>query len=181
MDAIETDRLYLRQFTPHDLEPLSLITSDPDVVRYIGGKPLSKAVSKTLDRIIQHYREHGFGLWAVIYKQDSPLIGYCGLRFFKHPQATTPEIILSYMLAKAYWGRGLATEGAKASLEYGFETLKLERIVAIAHSENLASHRVMEKVGMNYDKEGLFYNINIVYYSISRQAYKTEDSSYICR
>ncbi|NER32806.1 MAG: GNAT family N-acetyltransferase [Oscillatoria sp. SIO1A7] len=179
MDELETERLYLRLFNPDDLEALSLIRSDPDVMRYMrDGNPLSREeVSENLARIIQHYREHRFGLWAVIYKQDSQLIGYCGLQFLEQ----TPEIELGYMLAKAYWGKGLATEGAKASLKYGFETLKLERIVAVAYPENLASRRVMEKVGMKYEKEARYYNRNVAYYARSKQAYKPEDCSYILR
>ncbi|NER32805.1 MAG: GNAT family N-acetyltransferase [Oscillatoria sp. SIO1A7] len=186
MDEIETKRLYLRLFKPDDLEDLFLIRSDPNVMRYMGdGKPLSREqVSENLARIIQHYRDRHFGLWAVIYKHNSQLTGYCGLQFFKQPPETTPDsILLSYMFAKPYWGKGLATEGAKASLRYGFETLKLERIVAFADTENLASLRVMEKVGMKYEKQvaSRYYNRNLTYYAISRQAYKPEDCSYILR
>lgn len=179
MDEIETERLYLRLFKPDDLEAFSLIRSDPDVMRYMrDGKPLSREqVSENLTGIIQHYREHSFGLWAAIYKQDSQLIGFCGLQFLEQ----TPEIELGYMLSKAYWGKGLATEGAKASLKYGFGNLNLERIVAVAYPENLASRRVMEKVGMKYEKKALYYKRNLAYYAISRQAYKPEDCSYILR
>jgi len=169
MDEIETDRLYLRHFTPDDIEPLCQIRSDPDVMRYMrDGKPLSREqVQANLNDIIQHYREHRFGFWAIIYKEQSQLIGCCGLRFLEN----TPEIELGYMLAKPYWGRGLATEGAKASLKYGFEELKLERIVALAYPQNIASRRVMEKLGMKYEKDVLDNNRNLAYYAISREAY----------
>jgi ribosomal-protein-alanine N-acetyltransferase len=73
------------------------------------------------------------------------------------------------LLAKSYWGRGLATEAAEAALRFGFEIAKLERIVAIAKHENIASRRVMEKLGMKYEKDAYYYNNDVVYYSITNE------------
>jgi ribosomal-protein-alanine N-acetyltransferase len=77
------------------------------------------------------------------------------------------------LLLPYYWGMGLGTEAASAALKYGFEVAKLERVVAVAKPENIASRRVMEKVGMNYEKDAYFYNNNVVYYSISQEAYQS--------
>jgi ribosomal-protein-alanine N-acetyltransferase len=107
-------------------------------------------------------------MWAVIHKADGKLIGRCGLCFLDK----TPEVELGYLLDKSYWRRGLATEGSHASLKYGFEVIRLEKIVAIAKPENIASRRVMEKVGMKYEKDAYFYNTNVVYYAISRDVYQ---------
>ena len=78
----------------------------------------------------------------------------------------TPEVEVAYLLAKDYWNQGLATEAARASIEYGLDELKLDRIVAIARPENVGSYRVMEKVGMKYEKDAHYYNVNVVYYAI---------------
>lgn len=168
MREIETPRLRLRQFTPDDLDDLYCLYSSPDLMRYIGkGARTKKEAQTALSSIIKHY-EHGFGMWAVTHKDNGKLIGRCGLCFLDN----TPEVELGYLLEKSYWCKGLATEASHASLKYGFEVVKLDKIVAIAKPENIASRRVMEKVGMKYEKDAYFYNNDVVYYSISRDVYQ---------
>ncbi|MGB5963734.1 MAG: GNAT family N-acetyltransferase [Coleofasciculaceae cyanobacterium] len=168
MREIETPRLRLRQFTCDDLDDLYRLYNSPDLMRYIGKGIRTKNETQTaLSSIIKHY-EHGFGMWAVISKDDDKLIGRCGLCFLDH----TPEVELGYLLDKSYWRKGLATEASHASLKYGFEVVKLDKIVAIAKPENIASRRVMEKVGMKYEKDAYFYNNDVVYYAISRDIYQ---------
>ena len=121
-----------------------------------------------LFQIIAHWEKHAFGLWAVVNKQNNQLIGDGGLRFL----GKTPEVEVGYVLAKAYWGKGLASEVAAASLKYGFEVLKLEKIVAAANTENRSSRRVMEKVGMRYQHN--LQDSARVYYSISRKIYQSK-------
>ncbi|WP_316787572.1 GNAT family N-acetyltransferase [Thermoleptolyngbya oregonensis] len=82
---------------------------------------------------------------------------------------STPEIEVGYVLDCPFWGRGLATEAARASLQFGFDTLGLERIVAIARPENHASQRVMQKLGMTYEKDAFYYNCAVVYWAIARE------------
>lgn len=166
MREIETPRLLLRQFTPDDLDDLYRLYSNPDLIRFSGSARTKKETQTALSAIIKHY-EHGFGMWAVIHKADDKLIGRCGLCFLDN----TLEVELGYLLDKFYWCRGLATEASHASLKYGFELVKLEKIVAIARPENIASRRVMAKVGMQYEKDVCFYNLNAVYYAISRDDY----------
>lgn len=167
MREFETDRLLLRRFTIADLDELSVIFSDPKVVRYLGsGKPAKrKETEHALHTIIKHWERHGFGRWAVVSKQTRELIGYGGLRSFHD----TPELV--YLLARRYWGIGLATEIARASLRYGFREQGFERIVAMARLANTASHRVMEKVGMSFEKTAHIYDMDIVCYSITSGAY----------
>lgn len=168
MREIETPRLRLRQFTPNDLDDLSRLYSNPDLMRYIGKGIKTKNETETaLSSILKHY-QHGFGMWAVISKDNDKLIGRCGLCFLDN----TSEVELGYLLDQSYWCKGLATEASQASLKYGFEVVKLDRIVAIAQPKNLASRRVMEKVGMKYEKDAYFYNKDVVYYAISRDVYQ---------
>ena len=116
----------------------------------------------------EHWQKHGFGDWAVTAKADGELLGHCGLNFV--PEVS--EVEVEYALAKAYWGRGIASEAARASLKFGFEILRLPRIIALADPQNIASWRVMEKVGLTYQKEVFFFGMQLVYYQIERGEYE---------
>jgi ribosomal-protein-alanine N-acetyltransferase len=154
-------------FTLADLDALSLITSDTEVMRYLGtsGARTREKTKNTIDAILRHWEQHGFGIWAIEHKADQRLIGWCGLQRLDK----TPEVEVAYLLARDYWNQGLATEAASAAIEHGFNGLKLTRIVAIARPENVGSYRVMEKVGMKYERDAHFYNVDVVYYAIERQ------------
>jgi RimJ/RimL family protein N-acetyltransferase len=179
MPEIETLRLQLRHCTFADADDLARIRGDAEVMRFIGDrKPQSKEkVGELLREIIVHWQKHNFGRWAVINKADNQFIGICGFNYLNH----TEEIEIGYLLAKSAWGKGLATEAAKACLRYGFEELQLEQIVAVAFPENIASRKVMEKLNMRYIKlehlnEGL-----VAYYEIWRKEFKPDDSLYILK
>ena len=177
MHSVETRRLLLRQFTPADLADLYAILSDPEVVRYVGtGEPASLAEAEAaLLSFGRHWERHGFGRWAATEKDTGRLVGYGGLRML----IDTPEVV--YHLAKAHWGRGLATEMARASLQYGFGERGFERIVAIAMIENRASIHVMEKIGMAYEGYANYFSIDVVQYSISREEYLPDGSFFMLR
>jgi ribosomal-protein-alanine N-acetyltransferase len=168
---IETRRLLLRHFTPDDADELYRIYSHPDLFKYMSNeKPLLWEQARALiNSLIENWQQHHFGVWAVVYKKHNKLIGHCGFKFLEN----TREIQMGYLLLKSYWGRGLGTEAADAALKYGFEIGELERIVAIAKAENIASRRVMEKVGMKYEKDAYYYNNDVVYYSLMREAYQS--------
>ena len=167
MPEIETDRVLLRQFKMGDLDALAELFADPLVVKYLGsGEPASRAETETaLCSIIAHWERHGFGRWAAVHKATGALIGYGGLRNF-HGE---PELV--YLLGKSYWRRGLATEMASACLKFGFEELAFERVIAMAKTQNVRSHRVLEKVGMCFDKADTIYGMDVFCYSLSRPAY----------
>lgn len=172
---IETERVYLRPFTFDDLDAFAVICSDQDVMRYIGaGRPLSREETKTrLNSIIEHRNKHGFGVWAAVDKSTGTLMGYCGLQFLDN----TSEVEVGYRLAKRFWGVGLASEAAKASLRYGFETLGLGRIVAVVQPANLASQHVLEKIGLSYVKDARFYITEVKYYAITQEEYERDGST----
>lgn len=175
---IETARLHLQQHSASDLDELYLIRSDPEVMRFITGAPATK--EQTLEGLNKHlnrWAEFGFGSWAIRFKNDPAIVGWCGLDFLD----TTTEIEVGYGLAKKYWGLGIATEAAEASLRFGFEQLNLERIVAVAYPQNIASRRVMEKLGMKYVREGFYYGADMVYYQILRTEFRASASQYVLR
>jgi ribosomal-protein-alanine N-acetyltransferase len=177
MHEIETLRLRLRRFIPEDRDDLYRLYRDPEVMKYLGKGSLTPVETDAmLSALLAQYR-YGFGMWAVIDRASNELIGRCGLGFLDQ----TSEVELGYLLDRAYWGRGLATEGAQAALRYGFEVVKLERIVAVAKPENIASRRVMEKLGLKYEKEARYYNTDVVYYALSQEAYQLADFPYWVR
>jgi RimJ/RimL family protein N-acetyltransferase len=169
---IETARLRLRKLTPDDLNDLSAIRADSDVMRYIGsGKPESiEQVRTTLNNILAHWGQHGFGRWAVVYKEANRLIGWCGLRYLE----STGEVEIGYGVAKSHWGKGLTLEAATASIKCGFDELSLDRIVALALPDNIISRRVMDRLGMKYVKVAHYYHAEVVYYAISRDEYRMD-------
>ncbi len=176
MPEIETSRLLLRLFTLDDFDDLFRLYSDPEVMRYLSRRT-KEQTQISLYKHIEHWQTHNFGMWAVIHKETGMMIGRCGLGVL----ANTPEIELGYLFDKSYWYRGLATEAAIATLKYGFGEINLDRIVAIARPQNTASVRVIEKIGMKYQKDAYFYKFKVVYYSLEREAWHPDDSLYILR
>lgn len=149
-----------------------MVFGDAEVMTYIsGGKPRTRESTRVgLLRTIEGWRDRGFGLWAVVEKDSGRVIGYCGLIFLEN----TTEIELAYGLAKSSWGKGFATEAARVSLRYGFEELKLDRIVAVVNPQNAPSQRVLEKLGMRYTKDAHHYDADLMYYEISKQDFQAD-------
>jgi RimJ/RimL family protein N-acetyltransferase len=147
---IETDRLLLKEITLHEKEELFQLHSNPDVQKYTGD-PLVESIEE-MERAIQtrikDYKKYGYGRWATFLKNGKQFIGWAGLAYLPE----FDEIDLGYRFLPEYWGAGFATEASRAILTYGFDKLGLRKIIAIALKENKASIRVMEKIGMEFDK-----------------------------
>jgi ribosomal-protein-alanine N-acetyltransferase len=175
MAEIETQRLQLRPYTLDDLDRLSAILRNPEVMKYSPRGPMPKGKEKQVTReiieyFIEHWEKYGFGVWAAIEKTSRKLIGHCGLNCLPN----TPDIEVIYRFDQNYWNQGIATEATKACLQYGFESAKLYKIVAIASPKHIASRRVMEKAGLKYEKDAHFYKIKVVYYSIHRDNWQPD-------
>lgn len=168
--TITTARLILRAFTEEDVDPLHHILHEKDLLRYFPNPnpPARNRVQKFVADQLKHWDVHGYGWWAVQPRSEKVLIGWCGLQFLPE----TEEIEVGYLLGKAFWGQGLATEAAQASLQYGFENHKLERIVAIVHPENIASQRVIEKLGMSFVDQARYFGMDCYHYAIERSCFK---------
>ncbi len=148
---IETPRLLLRAWRTEDRVPFARLNADWRVMRYFPAT-LSAAESDALaDRIEAHFARHGFGLFAAELRLTREFIGFVGLGIPNLEAPFMPCVEIGWRLAAAYWNQGLATEGARAALHYGFETLALDEIVAFTVPANLASRRVMEKIGMTHN------------------------------
>ncbi len=149
---LETERLILQTWTLEDAPRLFEICGDAEVMKYLGtGEPyeLIEQANEFLRWAKDYQKENGFCRWAVFLKENQEIIGSCG---FARPHGTE-EIELGYLLAKNFWGKGLATEAASACLRYGFERLKFSKIIAMTDLENVASQKVLEKIG--FAKRGI--------------------------
>jgi ribosomal-protein-alanine N-acetyltransferase len=164
-------------FTPDDVPALASIRSDPEVMKHIAKRRTEsiEEVRNVLNGILAHWQQHGFGRWALVDKGSALLAGWCGLMNASYLE-NTGEVEIGYGLAKQYWGKGLASEAAAATLKYGFEQVRLQRIIAVAWPENVASLRVLEKLGMRYEKRVQLFNSELLLYVISRDQYQAAKS-----
>ena len=152
---LTTDRLILRRWRPEDRAPFAAMNADPEVMRHVGdGSPLTGDESDALvDRIESGFDQHGFGLWAAVERESDRFVGFVGLAVPTFLPEILPAVEIGWRLARYAWGRGYATEGARAAARFAFEEAGLDRIVSICHPDNAASLRVMDKLGMEFDRD----------------------------
>ena len=143
---LQTPRLYFREFTVDDVQLLFDLNNNPNVIKYVHEPaPTLENVTDTLINVIlPQYKLYNHGRWAVHLKANDEFIGWCGLKYI--PEAD--EFDLGYRFKENYWGKGFGYEAAKATIDFGFNHLKLKRIVATVLPANIASWKIMEKCGM---------------------------------
>lgn len=166
---LETPRLLLRPFTIDDVEPSYQINLDKAMTRYTndgGVKSLEEMEETIRVNVLGDYAQHGYGRFAVVDKATGKFIGFSGLKYLSDHD----EVDIGYRLAVPYWGKGLATESAKAVLEFGFNALKLQRIVGFVLPENKASIRIMEKLNFRFEKEIEDYGLTAHQYCIEKKS-----------
>ncbi|RAM53471.1 MAG: GNAT family N-acetyltransferase [Hapalosiphonaceae cyanobacterium JJU2] len=165
MIVIETPRLILRHFTLDDIDELAAIYADPVVMKFYPKPYTREQTQQQVERIMNMYKERGWSLWATIYKADQKLIGRCGLMLQLVDEQQ--EVEIGYLLAKEYWGQGLATEAAIACRNYGFQELGLNRLISLIDPRNIASQKVAIKNGMKYEKNAQMWDKSLCVYSNS--------------
>ena len=186
--VLETDRLLLRHFEWPDLDALHAIMSDPDVMRYVGtGKPKTRQQTErllgfwitdnerrwdehTLARLPQLRRaverDAHFSVWATIEKRTNRLVGRCGLLAWDLEGRKETEV--GYMVARPHWGRGFATEAARAIRDHGFERLGIERLISLIQPANVASQRVALKNGMHHERDVKVGDVPAMLFAVER-------------
>ena len=177
MTMIDTDNLRLRPFRPEDVAAYAAIRAKPEVVRYLPGGRASAASARTdaerlIPAFIAAWRDPGYGPWAVIERASDRLIGHAGLR---HLPELGGETEILYMLDSACWGHGYATEAARAARDYGFGTLDLDRLIALALPENTGSIRVMQKLGMTAEGPFEAFGIAGIRYAMHRKQWSQRE------
>jgi len=166
---LETKRLILKHTDYSDLNNLIELRSDPNVMKYIGdGAPQTKEdVERFLAYAIPYQKKYGFGFCSVFEKDSGNFIGQAGL-FHLGSSEDQDEIEIAYRFHKNYWGKGYATECAKALIHWGFQQLSVQKLVAVVDLKNLRSSHVLEKAGLVYIGDGIYYEKKVRKYAIYR-------------
>jgi ribosomal-protein-alanine N-acetyltransferase len=154
---LETERLVGEPAAEHHRDFAVVLFGDPQVAAWLwpeglGGRPRTPGqAEEILDRFVAHWSEHGFGWWYLRERASGELIGEVGLQ--RTEVEGEPVVEIGWTLLPSHWRRGYATEAATAALAFGFGDAGLDEVVAFALPQNRASRRVMEKLGMAYDRE----------------------------
>lgn len=147
----ETPRLLMRRWLESDREPFAALNADPVVMRYFPSTLSREQSDGMIDRIEQHFDEHGYGLWAIERRDRGEFLGFVGLKLATFEAAFTPAVEVGWRLARNAWGHGFASEAASAALAAGFEAFGLDEIVSMTAVLNVRSQRVMQRIGMHRD------------------------------
>ena len=149
--VLETERLILRDMRLEDAEAMFAYASDPEVTRHLDWETHHRSIEDSkqfLEIAIQGYANGELHRWAIVHREDNAFTGTCGLVAHSHQHHRAH---VGYTLARPYWGRGLATEAVRAMISFGFQKMSLNKIIARCFPENIASERVMQKLGMSYE------------------------------
>jgi len=161
--SLQLPRLLLRPLQPDDADVLHRIYQQDGVLRYFPSPnppPLEK-VQRFVAAQQAHWETHGYGNWGILPHGEREIIGWAGLQFL--PELNETEV--GYLLDRQFWGKGYATEIARASLQFGFEHFQFKQIIALVHPENIASQRVIQKCGMGYIETISLWGINLMRFS----------------
>ena len=166
MITLQTPRLLQRAFAESDLDEMSALMANPDFMRFSLGVFSREQTAGFLERMRARDRDGLPSQFGVVFQPDEKLIGYCG--FFPQVVDEIDELEIGYRLHPDYWGKGIATEAARAVRDHGFDELQLPRLISLIHPDNAASRRVAEKNGMTPEKETVFRGFPTIVFSISR-------------
>jgi len=148
---IETDRLILRTWLDSDLQLMLAINQDLKVMEYFPGLQDLKATTNFITKVNNHFDKHGYSRYATIRKDTSEFIGFIGLLIADFEAHFTPATEIGWRLSSKHWGKGFATEGAKAVLDHAFRELKIPEIVSFTAEGNAKSIKVMQKIGLRHN------------------------------
>ncbi|MEO8149013.1 MAG: GNAT family N-acetyltransferase [Bacteroidia bacterium] len=166
---LETDRLFLRQFELNDAQSFFGLNEDTEVIKFTGDSAFNSVeTAENFLKSYNHYEQYGFGRWAVILKHDDAFAGWCGLKYTPEKD----EVDLGFRFFKKYWNNGYATEVATACIDYGFNQLGLTKIVGRVMNENIASIKVLTRVGMKFEKDYDFHGHEGSCYAIYKNEMK---------
>lgn len=162
--TLQTKRLSLRPFTLDDCDALFEITQEPDIFQYFPTKTAwtMEKVERSLRHQMSHWNNMGYGLFAVTAQSDGQFMGWCGLEYL--PETNETEV--GYLLGHAFWGKGYATEAAKASVRFGRRELGLKEIIGLTDPLNIASQRVLEKCGLRLTRRQVYFGMEMFRFAI---------------
>jgi RimJ/RimL family protein N-acetyltransferase len=172
LPVLETERLRLRAWRPSDLDRYAALCADPEVMRYFGADGATKTREESAEQLagfVQHWEDHGLGLWCAASRDRDECLGFIGLAIPFFLPEVMPAVEIGWRLARDEWGKGYATEGARRVVPFAFDDLGLDEIVSIARVENQRSWHVMEKLGMTRDRVTMHpeYRFDVVVYRLA--------------
>lgn len=169
---IATGRLTLRPLSSDDSDRLHEIFIEPGVRRYLFDDEIlpKEDVEGFIQQSAESFDKEGYGLWAIVPRGENTIAGVCGYWFFHKP----PELELLYLLSENHWSKGLAVEASQAVMEYGFDRLGFTRVQASTDAPNLASVRVMEKLGMRFLKRETLAGLETIFYAVTKEAFASQ-------
>ncbi len=168
---LQTDRLLLREIVFNDVDNLFELDADPEVHRYLGNKPVTskEQVIEVIANIRRQYEENGIARWALIDKHTGAFMGWSGLKYITETfNGHVNYYDIGYRLMKKYWGKGIATESAKAVLDYGFTYMNIPAVYATASVDNLGSNKVLQKIGLQSSGQCYYEDILCNWYALGR-------------
>ncbi|MFC4558335.1 GNAT family N-acetyltransferase [Virgibacillus kekensis] len=174
MIYINTPRLTLRDWKSEDLAPFRHMNNDPEVMRYFPNTLTSQETNKFYEVIQQEIHDHGYGLYAVVTNDTNEFIGFIGFHRATFEADFNPCVEIGFRLKKEAWGKGFATEGARACLEYGFAELGFNKIYSFTAKINAPSQNVMKKIGLQFEREFNHPNVDPESKLYRHVLYKTE-------
>jgi RimJ/RimL family protein N-acetyltransferase len=169
-DSLETERLVLRMFRESDTDAYAEMVGDPEVMRFLGGgQPVPRAEAwRNMAMVLGHWHLRGYGMWAVEEQASGELVGRVGCW---RPEGW-PGLEVGWTLRRRFWGRGYATEAARASVAYAFETLDQTRVISLIAPENVNSIRVAERLGEKPEGEWDIFGTKVIIYAVGREEFK---------
>jgi ribosomal-protein-alanine N-acetyltransferase len=174
MDSIETERLLLRPFAPDDGQRLhTIIGNDPDMTWDGTSRPLERT-EETLGGRIRHYKDRGFGIWAVVDKNSGEMIGQAGLQVL----TGTTEVELVAYTAKRSWRQGIAREACIAAITYAFTEMNLSKVIAVIRTQNSVAKMLAEKFGFQFDRQDTAYGDPVYYYVLPKSEFNLKNQLY---
>jgi ribosomal-protein-alanine N-acetyltransferase len=170
---IETEKFILREFLETDVQGIYALDSDPEVHKYLGNKPITSmdAALATIQHVRKQYEENGIGRWAIIDKASNEFMGWAGLKYEQNLRTNFNYYDIGYRLLRKYWGKGIASEAAKVSLEYGFNQLNLNEIFAAAQVDNAASNKILTNIGLKFVETFEFRGAVNNWYKLDKSEY----------
>jgi ribosomal-protein-alanine N-acetyltransferase len=157
--ALTTARLMLRPFRPEDVQPLFAILQAPGIMQYFPTPttPDVARVERLIARQIEGWEQRRRTFWALEWRATGELLGWCGLQYLPD----TGETEVGYLLARPWWGQGIATEGARCAVAFGFDDLGQNEIIGVTHPKNTASQNVLKKAGLTFTGAAHYFGIDV--------------------
>ncbi|MEC4048707.1 GNAT family N-acetyltransferase [Flavobacterium sp. SUN046] len=166
---ITTERLILRQLLPSDAEAMFEMDRNPNVHKYLWNKPVEtiEEITEIIENIRKQYLDNGIGRFAIVVKDTNEFVGWAGIKFITEPENGHVNFYdFGYRLNEKHWGKGYASEASYAWLAYGFNQMNIKIMYAAAHSDNGASNRILQKIGMTLKEHYLSDEIQWNWYEM---------------